>query len=70
MPAETEAVGAVEQLALISFRFPGEHRLRVDIVADGAVTRSLLLGENFHYAADHACLAALREFGEVEVCAG
>lgn len=53
---------ALTAIKLTAKRFPGRHRLRID-----AGEHTLILGHAWLYDGCEACLAALREFGEVEV---
>ena len=62
------AKAVLEQVKLAAKRFPGTHRLQIVVSPlDGRDTRSVRLGQTWRYDASEACLAALREFGAVEV---
>ncbi len=66
LPADTsEAV--IQQVARAAKRFPGSEWLEVR-VPTGRGLRRLTFG--LRYEASEACLAALREFGRVEVVDG
>ena len=69
------AAAALATIRLIATRFPGEHRLTIairtpDELLRGEKGRRLTLGDPWRYDASEACLAALREFGDVEVADG
>lgn len=56
------------RIKALADRFPGEHELGL-VVATGQRqrTRALTLGSQWTYAASSECLAALSEYGRVEV---
>jgi hypothetical protein len=64
------AEAVLTQVKLLATRFPGEHELRLDVRFSDAHGRTLTLGPARRYAASEPCLAALREFGAVEVTLG
>ena len=57
---------ALNQVRLIARRFPGPHALRL-MVATSQAGASLTLGDEWRYSDEGPCLAALGEFGTVEV---
>ncbi len=72
MIAGANAAAALTTVKLIATRHPGEHDLTIhtrtpDELLRGEKGRALLLGEPWRYSASEACLASLREFGDVAV---
>lgn len=71
MIAGHNAAEALMQIKLIATRFPGKYALAIHVRTPDQLIRSekgrqLILGPDFRYSASDACLAALREFGDVE----
>ena len=62
-----DAAATLEQVKLAALRFPGEHALEARVPTRRGLRR-LRLGERYDGSA--ACLAALGEFGTVEVVDG
>ena len=72
MVTGANAAAALTQIKLVATRFPGDHQLQIvarspDQVIRGEPGRRLTLGDPWRYEPSEACLAALREFGDVEV---
>ena len=65
LPADTPDL-VIEHVLLAAKRFPGEHALELRIPTRRGMRR-LTFGPEWRYSGDLACLAALREFGAVEV---
>jgi hypothetical protein len=72
MKPGVDAAAGLTQVKLIAARFPGEHELRIRLVAeDGETTiRTLTLGPLWMYDGSDACLAALGEFGAAVLLPG
>lgn len=61
------AAASLDALKVIATLHPGSHRLRIDVAMDEGQMRHVTIGRTWSYDASAACLAALREFGDVEV---
>jgi hypothetical protein len=58
----------LREIKLLATRFQGHETLRLDVrAADGEECRGLTLGPAWRYKPSAACLAALEEYGRVEI---
>ncbi len=66
---EAVAADVLTQVKLAALRFPGRERLQIVVLSprQGGDRRAVRLGRRWSYELSEACLAALREFGSVEV---
>lgn len=72
--AGSQPVAALAKIKLLAAQHPGEHALTLRIqtsydLRHGEQGRRLALGSAWRYDGSAACLAALREFGDVEIAA-
>lgn len=65
--AGADAAATLQQVKLAAKRFPGHHRLKLIVAMANGEERHVTLGYEWRYEPSLACLAALGEFGEVEV---
>ena len=67
-----DAAAVLTQLKLAALRFPGDQRLKIVVLRPwhGGERRTVMLGRTWRYDGSAACLAALGEFGRVEVTDG
>lgn len=65
--AGADSFAILQQIKLAARRFPGRHWLKLVVAMANGEERRVTLGRDWRYDGSTACLAALSEFGRVEV---
>lgn len=63
VPAGVASAVALTSIKAVALKHPGDHELRLFVVRDGEVKRTLTLGPMWACDASPAAMAALGEFG-------